>query len=207
MKKVLLGIFLGFVLLIGGCVGVVGLIGIGMTGDLDDEIDSTVLEEEDSVETKEIIEDLEEESERDEEIEEEIEEETEEDTLKKEVGETFSFAEFTIIVKNYEIEDELLRINFDFRNDSFVSEYGGLPAISALIMQPYQDGLPLEEVSNQWKDDLGSNRGIYYRHKIGIQSGQYYEYKLNDKESPVEVKVSSMLYDFELDKGYTFTIN
>lgn len=203
MKKVLLGVFLGFVLLIGGCVGVVGLIGLGMTEGLDGEIDSTDTKEETSVETKEIIEDLEEESERDEEIEEEIEE----DALKKEVGETFSFAEFTIIVKNYEIEDDLLRINFDFRNDSFVSEYGGLPAISALIMQPYQDGLPLEEVSNQWKDDLGSNRGIYYRHKIGIQSGQYYEYKLNDKESPVEVKVSSMLYDFELDKGHIFTIN
>ena len=61
MKKVLLGVMLAFVLLIGGCVGVVGLFGLGVSEELENtEVADTEVEadetEESETETEESVE-------------------------------------------------------------------------------------------------------------------------------------------------------
>lgn len=57
MKKVLLGVLLAFVLLIGGCVGVVGLVGLGVSEELENtEVADTEVEAEEATETEEVVE-------------------------------------------------------------------------------------------------------------------------------------------------------
>lgn len=57
MKKVLLGVVLAFVLLIGGCVGVVGLFGLGVSEELENiEVADNEVEAEEATETEEVTE-------------------------------------------------------------------------------------------------------------------------------------------------------
>lgn len=57
MKKVLLGVALAFVLLIGGCVGVVGLFGLGVSEELENtEVADTEVEADEATETEEVAE-------------------------------------------------------------------------------------------------------------------------------------------------------
>lgn len=57
MKKVLLGALLAFVLLIGGCVGVVGLFGLGVSEELENtEVADTEVEADEATETEEVTE-------------------------------------------------------------------------------------------------------------------------------------------------------
>lgn len=69
MKKVLLGVLLAFVLLIGGCVGVVGLVGLGVSEELENiEVSDNEVEADEATETEEVTEE-----------EESVEEEAEDD--------------------------------------------------------------------------------------------------------------------------------
>lgn len=57
MKKVLLGVVLAFVLLIGGCVGVVGLFGLGVSEELENiEVADNEVEADEATETEEVAE-------------------------------------------------------------------------------------------------------------------------------------------------------
>ena len=57
MKKVLLGVALAFVLLIGGCVGVVGLFGLGVSEELENiEVADSEVEADETTETEEVAE-------------------------------------------------------------------------------------------------------------------------------------------------------
>lgn len=57
MKKVLLGVALAFVLLIGGCVGVVGLFGLGVSEELENiEVADTEVEADETEESEEVAE-------------------------------------------------------------------------------------------------------------------------------------------------------
>ena len=57
MKKILLGVALAFVLLIGGCVGVVGLFGLGVSEELENiEVADSEVEADETTETEEVAE-------------------------------------------------------------------------------------------------------------------------------------------------------
>lgn len=120
------------------------------------------------------------------------------------VNEEIHFSEFTLTVDDVEIIDGDAVINMMFRNDSFSD---GLTFSQSLGMDVYQDDELLEETSGEYKDNLGSNRGVFYDHDQGIESPIDLSYGLVDEEKPLRIVLVPMLYEFEDNEEITIELN
>lgn len=178
MKKYLLAGGLATILFLSGCVRYSDGEPVG------DAESEEVGEQEVSVEEdEEVVE---------EEVEEEVEKETEDNPII--VDENIAFSDYSITIKDVELEDNEAIVNMKFKNDSYTED---LSFIQSVIMSVYQGDNELEETSNEMMENAGSNNGIYYKHSTGIQSNVDLSYELIDDTTPLTIKFTPLLSEYD----------
>ena len=182
MKKYLLAGGLATILFLSGCVRYSDGEPVG------DAESEEVGEHEVSVEEDEEV--VEEEVE--EEVEENVEEETEDNPII--VDENIAFSDYSITIKDVELEDNEAIVNMKFKNDSYTED---LSFIQSVIMSVYQGDNELEETSNEMMENAGSNNGIYYKHSTGIYSNVDLSYELIDDTTPLTIKFTPLLSEYD----------
>ena len=183
MKKLLLS----SVLLLSACVQY-------KDGEPVEQSDTESVEEmENETSDKENFEDEKEEEKNEEEnIEENVEEETEDNPII--VDENIAFSDYSITIKDVELEDNEAIVNMKFKNDSYTED---LSFIQSVIMSVYQGDNELEETSNEMMENAGSNNGIYYKHSTGIYSNVDLSYELIDDTTPLTIKFTPLLSEYD----------
>lgn len=142
---------------------------------------------------KENFEDEKEEEKNEEEnVEENVEEETEDKPII--VDENIAFSDYSITIKDVELEDNEAIVNMKFKNDSYTED---LSFIQSVIMSVYQGDNELEETSNEMMENAGSNNGIYYKHSTGIYSNVDLSYELIDDTTPLTIKFTPLLSEYD----------
>ena len=182
MKKYLLAGGLATILFLSGCVRYSDGEPVG------DAESEEVGEHEVSVEEDEEV--VEEEVEED--VEEDVEEETEDNPII--VDENIAFSDYSITIKDVELEDNEAIVNMKFKNDSYTED---LSFIQSVIMSVYQGDNELEETSNEMMENAGSNNGIYYKHSTGIYSNVDLSYELIDDTTPLTIKFTPLLSEYD----------
>ena len=184
MKKLLL---LSSVLLLSACVQY-------KDGEPVEQSDTESVEEmENETSDKENFEDENEEGKNEEEnVEENVEEETEDNPII--VDENIAFSDYSITIKDVELEDNEAIVNMKFKNDSYTED---LSFIQSVIMSVYQGDNELEETSNEMMENAGSNNGIYYKHSTGIYSNVDLSYELIDDTTPLTIKFTPLLSEYD----------
>ena len=124
--------------------------------------------------------------------EENVEEETEDNPII--VDENIAFSDYSIIIKDVELEDNEAIVNMKFKNDSYTED---LSFIQSVIMSVYQGDNELEETSNEMMENAGSNNGIYYKHSTGIYSNVDLSYELIDDTTPLTIKFTPLLSEYD----------
>ena len=153
----------------------------------------SVEEMENETSDKENFEDEKEEEKNEEENEEEnVEEETEDNPII--VDENIAFSDYSITIKDVELEDNEAIVNMKFKNDSYTED---LSFIQSVIMSVYQGDNELEETSNEMMENAGSNNGIYYKHSTGIYSNVDLSYELIDDTTPLTIKFTPLLSEYD----------
>ena len=153
----------------------------------------SVEEMENETSDKENFEDEKEEEKNEEEnIEENVEEETEDNPII--VDENIAFSDYSITIKDVELEDNEAIVNMKFKNDSYTED---LSFIQSVIMSVYQGDNELEETSNEMMENAGSNNGIYYKHSTGIYSNVDLSYELIDDTTPLKIKFTPLLSEYD----------
>lgn len=153
----------------------------------------SVEEMENETSDKENFEDEKEEEKNEEEnIEENVEEETEDNPII--VDENIAFSDYSITIKDVELEDNEAIVNMKFKNDSYTED---LSFIQSVIMSVYQGDNELEETSNEMMENAGSNNGIYYKHSTGIYSNVDLSYELIDDTTPLTIKFTPLLSEYD----------
>lgn len=153
----------------------------------------SVEEMENETSDKENFEDEKEEEKNEEEnIEENVEEETEDNPII--VDENIAFSDYSITIKDVELEDNEAIVNMKFKNDSYTED---LSFIQSVIMAVYQGDNELEETSNEMMENAGSNNGIYYKHSTGIYSNVDLSYELIDDTTPLTIKFTPLLSEYD----------
>jgi|SRR5699024_6142892 len=153
----------------------------------------SVEEMENETSDKENFEDEKEEEKNEEEnIEENVEEETEDNPII--VDENIAFSDYSITIKDVELEDNEAIVNMKFKNDSYTED---LSFIQSVIMSVYQGDNVLEETSNEMMENAGSNNGIYYKHSTGIYSNVDLSYELIDDTTPLTIKFTPLLSEYD----------
>ena len=183
MKKLLLS----SVLLLSACVQY-------KDGEPVEQSDTESVEEmENETSDKENFEDEKEEEKNEEEnVEENVEEETEDNPII--VDENIAFSDYSITIKDVELEDNEAIVNMKFKNDSYTED---LSFIQSVIMSVYQGDNELEETSNEMMENAGSNNGIYYKHSTGIYSNVDLSYELIDDTTPLTIKFTPLLSEYD----------
>ena len=148
--------------------------------------------EEEPVEVEESIEDETEPVEEESTEEENVEEETEDNPII--VDENIAFSDYSITIKDVELEDNEAIVNMKFKNDSYTED---LSFIQSVIMSVYQGDNELEETSNEMMENAGSNNGIYYKHSTGIYSNVDLSYELIDDTTPLTIKFTPLLSEYD----------
>ena len=120
------------------------------------------------------------------------EEETEDNPII--VDENIAFSDYSIIIKDVELEDNEAIVNMKFKNDSYTED---LSFIQSVIMSVYQGDNELEETSNEMMENAGSNNGIYYKHSTGIYSNVDLSYELIDDTTPLTIKFTPLLSEYD----------
>lgn len=153
----------------------------------------SVEEMENETSDKENFEDEKEEEKNEEEnVEEEVEKETEDNPII--VDENIAFSDYSITIKDVELEDNEAIVNMKFKNDSYTED---LSFIQSVIMSVYQGDNELEETSNEMMENAGSNNGIYYKHSTGIYSNVDLSYELIDDTTPLTIKFTPLLSEYD----------
>lgn len=153
----------------------------------------SVEEMENETSDKENFEDEKEEEKNEEEnIEGNVEEETEDNPII--VDENIAFSDYSITIKDVELEDNEAIVNMKFKNDSYTED---LSFIQSVIMSVYQGDNELEETSNEMMENAGSNNGIYYKHSTGIYSNVDLSYELIDDTTPLTIKFTPLLSEYD----------
>lgn len=153
----------------------------------------SVEEMENETSDKENFEDENEEGKNEEEnVEENVEEETEDNPII--VDENIAFSDYSITIKDVELEDNEAIVNMKFKNDSYTED---LSFIQSVIMSVYQGDNELEETSNEMMENAGSNNGIYYKHSTGIYSNVDLSYELIDDTTPLTIKFTPLLSEYD----------
>lgn len=153
----------------------------------------SVEEMENETSDKENFEDEKEEEKNEEEnVEENVEEETEDNPII--VDENIAFSDYSITIKDVELEDNEAIVNMKFKNDSYTED---LSFIQSVIMSVYQGDNELEETSNEMMENAGSNNGIYYKHSTGIYSNVDLSYELIDDTTPLKIKFTPLLSEYD----------
>lgn len=153
----------------------------------------SVEEMENETSDKENFEDENEEEKNEEEnVEENVEEETEDNPII--VDENIAFSDYSITIKDVELEDNEAIVNMKFKNDSYTED---LSFIQSVIMSVYQGDNELEETSNEMMENAGSNNGIYYKHSTGIYSNVDLSYELIDDTTPLTIKFTPLLSEYD----------
>lgn len=153
----------------------------------------SVEEMENETSDKENFEDEKEEEKNEEEnVEENVEEETEDNPII--VDENIAFSDYSITIKDVELEDNEAIVNMKFKNDSYTED---LSFIQSVIMSVYQGDNELEETSNEMMENAGSNNGIYYKHSTGIYSNVDLSYELIDDTTPLTIKFTPLLSEYD----------
>ena len=153
----------------------------------------SVEEMENETSDKENFEDEKEEGKNEEEnVEENVEEETEDNPII--VDENIAFSDYSITIKDVELEDNEAIVNMKFKNDSYTED---LSFIQSVIMSVYQGDNELEETSNEMMENAGSNNGIYYKHSTGIYSNVDLSYELIDDTTPLTIKFTPLLSEYD----------
>ena len=137
-------------------------------------------------------ENFEDEKEEEENVEENVEEETEDNPII--VDENIAFSDYSITIKDVELEDNEAIVNMKFKNDSYTED---LSFIQSVIMSVYQGDNELEETSNEMMENAGSNNGIYYKHSTGIYSNVDLSYELIDDTTPLTIKFTPLLSEYD----------
>ena len=132
------------------------------------------------------------EKEEEENVEENVEEETEDKPII--VDENIAFSDYSITIKDVELEDNEAIVNMKFKNDSYTED---LSFIQSVIMSVYQGDNELEETSNEMMENAGSNNGIYYKHSTGIYSNVDLSYELIDDTTPLTIKFTPLLSEYD----------
>lgn len=125
-------------------------------------------------------------------VEENVEEETEDNPII--VDENIAFSDYSITIKDVELEDNEAIVNMKFKNDSYTED---LSFIQSVIMSVYQGDNELEETSNEMMENAGSNNGIYYKHSTGIYSNVDLSYELIDDTTPLTIKFTPLLSEYD----------
>ena len=183
MKKYLLAGGLATILFLSGCVRYSDGEPVG------DAESEEVGEHEVSVEEDEEV--VEEEKEE-ENVEENVEEETEDNPII--VDENIAFSDYSVTIKDVELEDNEAIVNMKFKNDSYTED---LSFIQSVLMSVYQGDNELEETSNEMMENAGSNNGIYYKHSTGIYSNVDLSYELIDDTTPLTIKFTPLLSEYD----------
>lgn len=152
----------------------------------------SVEEMENETSDKENFEDEKEEEKNEENFEEEVEEETDDNPII--VDENIAFSDYSITIKDVELEDNEAIVNMKFKNDSYTED---LSFIQSVIMSVYQGDNELEETSNEMMENAGSNNGIYYKHSTGIYSNVDLSYELIDDTTPLTIKFTPLLSEYD----------
>lgn len=184
MKKYLLAGGLATILFLSGCVRY-------SDGEPVGDAESEEVEEQE-VSAEEPEEGVEKEDEKEEEEEENVEEETEDNPII--VDENIAFSDYSITIKDVELEDNEAIVNMKFKNDSYTED---LSFIQSVIMSVYQGDNELEETSNEMMENAGSNNGIYYKHSTGIYSNVDLSYELIDDTTPLTIKFTPLLSEYD----------
>ena len=124
--------------------------------------------------------------------EENVEEETEDNPII--VDENIAFSDYSITIEDVELEDNEAIVNMKFKNDSYTED---LSFIQSVIMSVYQGDNELEETSNEMMENAGSNNGIYYKHSTGIYSNVDLSYELIDDTTPLTIKFTPLLSEYD----------
>ena len=160
-----------------------------VSGDKSTEEQAESPVEEEPVEEEDSIEDEKEEEKNEEEN---VEEETEDNPII--VDENIAFSDYSITIKDVELEDNEAIVNMKFKNDSYTED---LSFIQSVIMSVYQGDNELEETSNEMMENAGSNNGIYYKHSTGISSNVDLSYELIDDTTPLTIKFTPLLSEYD----------
>lgn len=152
----------------------------------------SVEEMENETSDKENFEDEKEEKNEEENVEEIVEKETEDNPII--VDENIAFSDYSITIKDVELEDNEAIVNMKFKNDSYTED---LSFIQSVIMSVYQGDNELEETSNEMMENAGSNNGIYYKHSTGIYSNVDLSYELIDDTTPLTIKFTPLLSEYD----------
>ena len=191
MKKYLLAGGLATILFLSGCVSYSDGEPVGEAESEGVEEQKVSVEEPAEEPEEEVVE---EETEDKEEPVEELtpEEETEDNPII--VDENIAFSDYSITIKDVELEDNEAIVNMKFKNDSYTED---LSFIQSVIMSVYQGDNELEETSNEMMENAGSNNGIYYKHSTGIQSNVDLSYELIDDTTPLTIKFTPLLSEYD----------
>ena len=184
MKKYLLAGGLATILFLSGCVRY-------SDGEPVGDAESEEVEGQE-VSVEEPAEEPEKEVEEEENVEENVEEETEDKPII--VDENIAFSDYSITIKDVELEDNEAIVNMKFKNDSYTED---LSFIQSVIMSVYQGDNELEETSNEMMENAGSNNGIYYKHSTGIYSNVDLSYELIDDTTPLTIKFTPLLSEYD----------
>ena len=184
MKKYLLAGGLATILFLSGCVRY-------SDGEPVGDAESEEVEGQE-VSVEEPAEEPEKEVEEEENVEENVEEETEDNPII--VDENIAFSDYSITIKDVELEDNEAIVNMKFKNDSYTED---LSFIQSVIMSVYQGDNELEETSNEMMENAGSNNGIYYKHSTGIYSNVDLSYELIDVTTPLTIKFTPLLSEYD----------
>ena len=184
MKKYLLAGGLATILFLSGCVRY-------SDGEPVGDAESEEVEGQE-VSVEEPAEEPEKEVEEEENVEENVEEETEDKPII--VDENIAFSDYSITIKDVELEDNEAIVNMKFKNDSYTED---LSFIQSVIMSVYQGDNELEETSNEMMENAGSNNGIYYKHSTGIYSNVDLSYELIDVTTPLTIKFTPLLSEYD----------
>ena len=191
MKKYLLAGGLATILFLSGCVSYSDGEPVGEAESEGVEEQKVSVEEPAEEPEEEVVE---EETEDKEEPVEELtpEEETEDNPII--VDENIAFSDYSITIKDVELEDNEAIVNMKFKNDSYTED---LSFIQSVIMSVYQGDNELEETSNEMMENAGSNNGIYYKHSTGIYSNVDLSYELIDDTTPLTIKFTPLLSEYD----------
>lgn len=198
MKKYLLAGGLATILFLSGCVSYSDGEPVGDAES--EEVEEQEVSEgevEEKAPAEEPEKEVEEEVEEVEEKEEPVEELTPEEEIEDNpiiVDENIAFSDYSIIIKDVELEDNEAIVNMKFKNDSYTED---LSFIQSVIMSVYQGDNELEETSNEMMENAGSNNGIYYKHSTGIYSNVDLSYELIDDTTPLTIKFTPLLSEYD----------
>lgn len=198
MKKYLLAGGLATILFLSGCVSYSDGEPVGDAES--EEVEEQEVSEgevEEKAPAEEPEKEVEEEVEEVEEKEEPVEELTPEEEIENNpiiVDENIAFSDYSITIKDVELEDNEAIVNMKFKNDSYTED---LSFIQSVIMSVYQGDNELEETSNEMMENAGSNNGIYYKHSTGIYSNVDLSYELIDDTTPLTIKFTPLLSEYD----------